>query len=108
MSGEVIREYVDRAEALCNSLYLASDDGLIESALIGAHERRYDTEMKMFRALVQESLEDGGPVPAIVREPKYWSPIEALVRRSEYDDLRLTVLYACPEFARFISVLSPD
>ena len=105
---EVISEKVNRAEALCNSLYLASDDGLIESALIGEHERRYDAEMRVDRALLQDGMEDGGPEPLIVSEPKYWIPIEVAVRMSEYHDLRLTVLYACPEFARFISVLSPD
>ena len=101
---EVISEKVNRAEALCNSLYLASDDGLIESALIGEHERRYDAEMRVYKAMAKEeiwaSVDDW--------EPTYWSPFEAMVRGSEYDDLRLTVLYACPEFARFISVLSPD
>ena len=106
--GEVIPEKVRRAESFCNNLYLESNDGLIESALIGEHERRFDAEIKVFRALLQETIEDGGPEPLIVSEPKYWGPIKVGVRMSEYDDLRLTVLYACPEFARFISVLSPD
>ena len=87
-------EIVKRAEALCNNLYLAADDGLIESIVIGEYERRYDKTVRELRDLAYEGFSDG--------------PLENLARSHEYDDLRLTLLYACPEFARFISVLSPD
>ena len=45
---ELVRKMVKRAEALCNDLYLASDDALIESALIGKHERRYDELVRTY------------------------------------------------------------
>ena len=93
------------AVALCNSLYIQPTDTLIESNLIGEYERRVDADLIKMTGNVDGWTVGMEKYAGRVADPT--APFVNLSRGIAYKRLRAIVLYACPDFSKFLSAIDP-
>ena len=93
------------AVALCDSLYSQPTDTLIESNLIGEYERRVDEHLIKMTGNVDGWTVGMEKYAGRVADPT--APFVNLSRGIAYKRLRAIVLYACPDFSKFLSAIDP-
>ena len=90
---------------LCDSLYIQPTDTLIESNLIGEYERRVDEYLIELTGNVDGWTVGMEKFAGRVADPT--APFVNSARSIAYKRLRAIVLYACPDFSKFLSAINP-